>query len=190
MFAELGVPIIDTDIIARQIVQPGEPALDEIRARFGDAVIAAGGELDRAALRTLIFSGADARMDLEAILHPRIGTETYRQSEVASGPYHLIVVPLLVGSQLLQFVDRVLLVDCDEDTQIQRLLARDTETVEQARNILLAQASRESRLAIADDIIHNEHSVGAARQRVTALHQRYRQLAHDSYRREQSPETP
>ena len=128
MFADLDVPVIDTDIIARQVVQPGEPALQEIRECFGDTVIDESGNLDRRAMRKLIFSDDNLRLQLEGILHPTIGAETRIQSDAANGPYQLIVVPLLVGSPLLQFVDRVLVVDCDEETQIQRLLARDTET--------------------------------------------------------------
>ena len=155
MFAELGVSVIDTDVIAREVVQPGAAALLEISERFGDAVIDAAGNLDRGAMRKLVFADEPARLALEAILHPRIGAETRRQAKVAAGPYQLIVVPLLVGSPLLQFVDRVLVVDCSEETQIQRLLARDAETIEQARRILAAQASREERLQLADDVIDN-----------------------------------
>ena len=143
MFAELGVPVIDTDVIAREVVAPGEPALDEIAARFGKDMIDAAGELDRGAMRKLIFDDETARSDLEAILHPRIGAETRRQADAAGGDYQLIVVPLLAGSPLQRFVDRVLVIDCDEETQIRRLLQRDAETVAQAQRILAAQASRD-----------------------------------------------
>ena len=177
MFAELGVPVIDTDLIAREVVQPGQPALDEIRARFGETVIDPAGNLDRAALRELIFSDEDARLDLEAIVHPRIGAETRRQADAADGDYQLIVVPLLVGSPLVQFVDRILVVDCQEDTQIRRLLERDTETLEQARRILAAQSSREQRLAIADDAINNDHSLAHVRNQVADLDRKYRREA-------------
>jgi len=177
MFAALGVAVIDTDVIARELVQPGQPALDEIRQRFGEDVIDAAGNLDRAILRKRIFSDDDARLDLEAILHPRIGAETRRQAEVAHGTYQLIVVPLLVGSPLLQFIDRVLVVDCDEDTQVQRLLARDSETVEQARRIIAAQSDREARLALADDVIRNDQGLSEMRARVTELDETYRRLA-------------
>lgn len=176
MFAELGVPVIDTDLIAREVVQPGQPALDEIRERFGETIIDAAGNLDRAALRKLIFHDDDARLDLEAILHPRIGAETRRQADAANGDYQLIVVPLLVGSPLLQFVDRVLVVDCQEDTQIRRLLERDTESVEQAERILAAQASREERLAIADDVVNNDHSLDHVRDQVIDLDRKYQRL--------------
>ena len=177
MFAELGVPIIDTDVIAREIVQPGQPALDEIRARFGDEVFDAAGHLDRTAMRKRIFSDQVARIDLEAILHPRIGEETRRRANNAAGPYQVIVVPLLVGSPLAQFVDRVVVVDCDEELQIQRLLSRDTETVEQARKILSAQASRKARLEIADDIISNDAGLDETRRQVLALDRVFRKLA-------------
>jgi len=175
MFADLGVPVIDTDIIAREVVQQGEPALDEIRVRFGEQVINFSGDLDRSALRNLIFSDTDARLDLGTILHPRIGAETRRQSAAATGPYQLIVVPLLIGSQLMQFVDRVLVVDCDEDTQIQRLMARDAETIEQAQRMLSAQASREERLAAADDVIINDQGLAATRTQVVKLDKKFRQ---------------
>ncbi len=177
MFAELGVAIIDTDIIAREIVAPGQPALQEISERFGDGVIDATGNLDRRELRQLIFADDQARADLEAILHPRIGAETRRQADAAGGAYQIIVVPLLVGSPLVEFVDRVLVVDCSEELQIQRLLARDAESVEQARRILAAQSSRAERLAIADVVIENEGRLDDTRQRVRELDQAFRELA-------------
>lgn len=177
MFAELGVPIIDTDVIAREVVEPGQPALDEIRARFGNEVFDAEGRLDRNAMRKRIFSDEDARRQLEAILHPRIGEETRRRSNTAAGPYQVIVVPLLVGSPLAQFVDRIVVVDCDEELQIQRLLARDAESVEQAQRILSAQASRQARLAIADDVISNDAALDETRRQVRELDRTYRDLA-------------
>ena len=177
MFADLGVAIIDTDRIAREVVQPGQPALQEIRERFGDGVIDATGSLDRRALRGLIFADDAARSDLEAILHPRIGTETRRQADTAAGPYQIIVVPLLVDSPLREFVDRVFVVDCDEELQIDRLLARDAESVEQARRILAAQSSREQRLSIADFVVDNSAELGRTQQQVQKLDRIFRRLA-------------
>jgi dephospho-CoA kinase len=177
MFEELGVPVIDTDRIARDVVAPGQPALDEIRKRFGDGAIDQEGNLDRGAMRKRVFADEQARKDLEAILHPRIGAEARQRAEAAGGAYQVIVVPLLVGSPLRQFVDRVLVVDCDENTQIQRLLARDAETIEQARRILAAQSSRDERLAIADDVISNDGSIEDTQRQVIELDRRYRQLA-------------
>jgi dephospho-CoA kinase len=173
MFAELGIPVIDTDVIAREVVRPGQPALDAIREVFGDNVIAADGTLDRAAMRAIVFGDDAARRRLEAILHPRIGETTREQADAAGGSYQIIVVPLLVESSLRGFVDRVLVVDCDEDTQVERLLARDAESEAQARRILAAQSSRAERLAIADDVIANDGNLEDTRERVKALHRRY-----------------
>ena len=173
MFADLGTPVIDTDVIAREVVRPGQPALDEIREAFGDGVIDPDGTLDRAAMRTIVFGDDAARRRLEAILHPRIGAATRAQADAAGGDYQIIVVPLLVESALRGFVDRVLVVDCDEATQIARLLARDTESEAQARRILAAQSTRAERMAIADDVIANDGSLDDTREQVEALHRRY-----------------
>jgi dephospho-CoA kinase len=189
-FAELDVPVIDTDVIAREVVQPGKPALDDIRERFGEAVIDASGQLDRTAMRKLIFSDANARIDLENILHPYIGAETRRQADAATGPYQLVVVPLLVGSELQQFVDRILAVDCAEETQIQRLMARDADSREEAQTILSSQASREDRLAIADDVIHNDQSIAQMLQQVAELNSLYQRLAETPYPNGSYSETP
>jgi dephospho-CoA kinase len=189
MFADLGVPIIDTDVIAREVVEPGQPALEEICERFGKHMIDAAGNLDRAEMRKEIFASEEARLDLEAILHPRIGAETRRQANAADGDYQIIVVPLLVSSQLIDFVDRVLVVDCGEETQMQRLLARDSETVEQAERILATQASRAQRLDIADDVIINDRSLRETLSSVMALDQKYRHLAARRDSSEPSSET-
>jgi dephospho-CoA kinase len=177
MFAEMGVATIDTDLIARAIVQPGEPALEKLRQEFGNQIIRDGGDLDRAALRQIVFSDAEKRIKLEQILHPLIQQETIRQAELATGDYQIIVVPLLVESPLKDFVDRILVVDCTEATQIKRLILRDSESEEQARRILAAQATREERLAIADDIVRNDGDLTKTRQQVENLHTIYRQLS-------------
>ena len=177
LFAELGATIIDTDVIAREVVMPGEPALDEVREAFGDTVFDAEGALDRTALRALIFADDGARRKLEEILHPRIQQATLKQTQLAGGVYQIIVVPLLAESPLKSYVDRILVVDCDEDTQIRRLLARDAETEEQARRILAAQSSREERLAIADDVINNDGDLADTSDQVAALHEIYLSLA-------------
>ncbi len=173
MFADLGVPVIDTDVIAREVVSPGQPALAEIREAFGAGVIAADGTLDRAAMRSMVFGDAGARRKLEAILHPKIGKATRAQAEAAGGAYQVIVVPLLVESSLRGFVDRVLVVDCDERTQVARLLERDAESEEQARRILAAQSTRAERLAIADDVVSNDGSLDDTSEQVRALHRTY-----------------
>jgi len=173
MFAEVGAIIIDTDLIAREVVMPGQAALAEIRELFGDDLIRDDGTLDRAVMRQLIFSDDALRLKLEAILHPKIRQETVRQANEANGPYQIIVVPLLAESPLKRFVDRIVVVDCDEDTQIRRLLSRNTDSEDQARRILAAQASRGERLAIADDVIHNDGDLEATAAQVAALHHGY-----------------
>jgi len=190
MFADLGIPIIDTDVIAREVVQPGMPALDEIRKRFGEGVIDSDGHLDRAAMRKLIFSDAGARLELENILHPRISAETRHQSGLVSGPYQLVVVPLLVDSELAQFVDRILVIDCAPEAQIQRLMIRDAETRDGAQRILASQASREARLAIADDVIRNNQGTRQISGRVRYLDSLYRRLAETACPSAPFSETP
>ena len=180
MFAELGVPVIDTDVIAREVVEPGQPALDEIREVFGASVIAHDGNLDRQEMRKLVFADDDARRRLEAILHPKIRDGAMQQAALAGGAYQLIVVPLLVESPMRHAMDRILVVDCDVDVQVARLLERDAETEEQARRIIDAQASREQRLEIADDVIRNDGSLEETRSQVEHLHSHYLQLSANS----------
>jgi len=174
LFAGHGVPVIDTDVIARALTAPGGMALDAVRAAFGDQVMQADGALDRAALRRRVFSDADARHQLEAILHPRIRLAVEQQLATLSAPYVLIVIPLLVETGAYQEVlDRVLLVDCPEDQQITRVMARSGFTLDEVKAILAAQAGRAARLAIADDVISNTASPEALRTQVAALHRRY-----------------
>jgi len=177
MFADLGVPIIDTDVIAREVVAPGASALDEIRKAFGAEVFQLGGTLDRRAMRKIVFTDDAKRQQIEDILHPRIRDAVYERVAETDGPYLIIVVPLLFGSPMTDFMDRVLVVDCSEEVQLSRLLARDTENVEQARRIIASQASREQRLSIADDVVPNDSDKEDTRQRVDALHNEYLRLS-------------
>ena len=177
MFAARGVPVIDTDVIARDVVQPGEPALQEIEQQFGADILDSDGRLDRRRLRELVFADDGKRRALEAILHPRIRAEAVRQSASAGGDYQIIVVPLLVESPMRRFMDRILVVDCSEQTQLERLLERDAETEEQARRMLAAQASRNTRLGIADDVLDNDGTKEEAAAQVEHLHRRYLELA-------------
>lgn len=173
MFAELGATIIDTDVIAREVVEPGQPALAEIREAFGDNVIAADGALDRGAMREIIFNDNEARKRLEAILHPRIREAALAQAASAGGDYQVIVVPLLLESPLKEFVDRILVVDCAEEVQVARLMARDTESEARARRMLAAQSSRDARLAVADDVVVNDGDLGETLEQVQTLHECY-----------------
>ncbi|MEO1202214.1 MAG: dephospho-CoA kinase [Pseudomonadota bacterium] len=176
-FGELGANVIDTDIIAREVVAPGQPALEAIAGEFGDRVIAEDGTLDRPAMRRIIFSDDDARRRLEAIVHPRIRETALERAAEGRGDYQLLVVPLLTESSMRNEVDRIVVVDCDENDQIQRLIRRDGESEGGARRILAAQASREDRLAIADHVIHNEGSVEEALAQVDALHAEFLKVA-------------
>lgn len=182
MFAGLGVPVIDTDLIAREVVSPGSPALQEIAAAFGTQVLLPDGSLDRAQLRKIVFSEPARRKQLEAITHPRIGVAMEAQCRQAGGPYQLVVVPLLIESGLDQRVDRVLVVDCPEELQLKRLMMRDGESAAHAKQVLAAQLSRAERLARADDIVDNSGSLTETRRRVTALDAIYRELARRSAR--------
>jgi dephospho-CoA kinase len=156
LFAAAGVPVIDLDIVAREVVEPGEPGLDAIVAEFGAEVLDAAGRLDRASLRARVFNDAAARKRVEALLHPRILEAGAEQAHAAGGPYQLIVAPLLVEFGLTGWVDRVLVVDAPAEMQLARLVARDGGEQALARAILASQASREQRLAAADDVIVND----------------------------------
>ncbi|MDH4048976.1 MAG: dephospho-CoA kinase [Gammaproteobacteria bacterium] len=177
MFSAYGIPVIDTDEIARDVVTPGSPGLAEVQRQFGAGVIASDGTLDRAALRKIIFENDEQRKVLEAILHPRIREETMRRAAVAGGPYQIIVVPLLVESTLKSFMSRIVVVDCDPQTQLERLLSRDAENLQQAKRIIASQSSREQRLAIASDVVVNDGDIEETRRQVDELHLRFLELA-------------
>lgn len=178
LFAALGVPVIDTDDIARRLTAPAGEALADIREAFGGALIQADGGLDRAAMRRLVFADADARRRLEAILHPRIRAAVLQALAVLDAPYAVLVVPLLVETGAYgDVIDRVLVVDCPEPLQIERVMARSGLTRDEAAAILAAQATRAERLAAADDVIDNRGSPDALRAVVAALHARYLALA-------------
>ncbi|MGY4026652.1 dephospho-CoA kinase [Aeromonas rivuli] len=174
LFGELGIDIIDADVIAREVVEPGTPALAAITQHFGVGVLDEEGALDRRKLRDRVFREPDAKGWLNALLHPLIRQEMQRQCAEASSPYCLLVVPLLVENRLTAMANRVLVVDVDEETQITRTCRRDGVSREQARAIVTAQASRMARLAAADDIIENrDGSPELLRGRILALHQTY-----------------
>lgn len=176
-FAARGIDVVDADVIARQVVEPGQPALNAIRKKFGEEVILPDGMLNRAALRQRIFTVPEEKTWLNALLHPLIQAETQRQLAITTSPWCLWVVPLLVENNLQHLANRVLVVDVDRDTQLSRTMARDGVTREQAEHILAAQVTRERRLAVADDIIDNGGSPDAVAARVALLDRRYRQLA-------------
>jgi dephospho-CoA kinase len=176
-FGALGIPILDSDQVARDVVEPGQPPLERLVERFGPKILTADGHLDRPALREIVFSDPKARADLEALTHPAIGAAMEARSAAAGGPYQILVIPLLVEKNLAAHVNRVLVVDCDEELQIRRLRDRDGSTPEQVEAILKAQAPRSARLKAADDVIHNDSDMSAVRDQVATLHAQYLELA-------------
>lgn len=176
-FADLGINVIDADIIARQVVEPGTSALQAIVCHFGEEARQPDGSLNRRRLRERIFADPHEKAWLNALLHPLIQQETQRQRQQATSPYVLWVVPLLVENQLWQKADRVLVVDVSAQTQLTRTMQRDQVSEEHAKQILAAQATREERLAIADDVIDNNGAPDAIALDVAHLHARYLKLA-------------
>ncbi len=178
LFATHGIAIIDTDAIAHSITAPGGAAMPAIRRDFGDAFVAPDGSLDRARMREAVFSDNAAKARLEAITHPLIRTECERAAAEAEGPYLIFVVPLLVESGTWrERVQRILVVDCTEETQIARVMSRNRFTREQVKAIMARQASRAQRLAVADDIIDNDTQQAPLASQVDRLHAAYLQFA-------------
>ena len=167
------IDIVDADIIARQVVDIGTPGLSAVIEHFGENILQDGGHLNRGALRERVFTNPEEKQWLNATLHPLINQKMTEQLKQVRSPYGLLVVPLLIENQLQSMVDRVLVVDVDEQTQISRTMARDKVNEQQARAILAAQATRAERLAIADDVIKNEAKNQQLLQQITELHQKY-----------------
>jgi dephospho-CoA kinase len=177
LFADRGATVIDTDRIARDVVEPGMPALAALVNALGGGILDEAGGLDRAGLRRRLFADATVRRSVEAILHPAILAELERRAARASGPYQVLVVPLLVDGRHEGLVDRVLVVDCPEETQIRRLMERDGEARADAIRMLASQVPREQRLAAADDVIENDGPPADLGPRVAALDRKYREMA-------------
>lgn len=177
MFAELGVTLIDTDVLAREVVEPGQPALEEIVSIFGHGVLDETGRLDRARLRERVFSDPEKRRILEGILHPRIIAETDRRVAHAEGSYCLVCIPLLFEIGRQDHFDRTLVVDLPSELQIERTLKRDGSPRATIEGILAAQVDRSHRLELADDVIDNSGDSELVRREVDKLHQQYLELA-------------
>lgn len=178
LFEQLGATVVDTDAIAHALTAPGGAAIVPIRAAFGDEVIDARGALDRAAMRRKVFADGSAKARLEGILHPMIRAEADRRSAAARSAYVVLVVPLLVESGGYRSrVQRVAVVDCPEEMQVARVMARSGLSAEEARAIMAAQVDRQARLAVADDVIDNGGELAALRPQVEALHRRYIEMA-------------
>ena len=174
-FQALGVEVVDADVAAREVVEPGQPALARIAERFGAGMLLADGRLDRRQLRERVFADAQARRDLEAITHPAIRARVKAQAQAAPGPYAVVAVPLLAeaGRAAYPWMARVLVVDAPESLQHDRLMRRDGVDEALAARMIAAQASRTVRLAIADDVILNDGDPAHLDTAVAALHSRY-----------------
>jgi dephospho-CoA kinase len=177
IFSSLGVEVVDADVIAREVVSVGTPGLNAIVKKFGQQIVSESGELNRSSLRQLVFSQPELKEWLNRLLHPLIREQMQQQTQSAKSVYCILSVPLLVENNLIKSVDRVLIVDVSEATQLQRTIRRDNSNEQQISAIMRAQASREQRLAVADDVVLNEGSPIELLEKVTELHQFYLKLA-------------
>lgn len=179
MFAALGASIVDTDRIAREVVAPGTPGLAAVEAAFGTAILAPDGGLDRAKLGNIVFENGAERRRLEGILHPLIRTAALARLAAIEAPYAIVVVPLLLETDFAALVDRILVVDCPREMQLERLMRRDSVSRQRAESIVAAQLDRAARLDRADDVIDNSGTFEHTRAQIAALHARYLELARD-----------
>ncbi|NRB40923.1 MAG: dephospho-CoA kinase [Pseudomonadales bacterium] len=183
-FQDLGITIVDADLCSRVVVEKGRPALNQIAEHFGNEILSADGELDRATLRTKIFSNPDDKKWLESLLHPLIGEEVFAQLAAAQSDYVILASPLLVESQQNLICDKTLVVDVPVEVQIERTCARDNNDAAQVQNIINSQANRETRLAAASDVIENSQGFDHLDMEVTRLHKHYTELALEKNRNE------
>lgn len=179
LFASHGVDIIDADVVARDVVKPGSVGLKEIVSKFGETILLADGTLNRAQLREVVFHDADNKTWLNALLHPLIREAMQRGIQNSTSDYCILAVPLLIENNLTTMVNRVLVVDCTEQQQLERAMHRDGSSEQTIRNIMASQASREERLQAADDVIDNTGSKDSLTEQVTACHIRYLRLAEE-----------
>ena len=172
LFADLGTPIIDADVIARELVLPGSPQLQQIVAVFGPKIVK-NNQLDRTALRRIIFSDKRARMQLNDIMHPNIRMELKRRMAAIEAPYCVVVIPLLLEAQMMNLVDCVVVVDCPRQTQIERIIVRDGLSVKEATQIVSVQATRKQRLEVSNRVIDNSLDINHLKQQVHKLHKEW-----------------
>ncbi|WP_016957499.1 dephospho-CoA kinase [Catenovulum agarivorans] len=177
MFADLGVTLIDADIIAREVVAPNSPALEQIRLQFGDDILDIEGKLNRGKLRQVIFTQPAAKAWLDNLLHPIIRQKMYQECQQAQSPYCLLIVPLLLENNLQEMTDRVLITDCFPQTQLSRAVKRDNNSPQLILSIMNKQISRAKRLALSDDLINTELSIAQIQQDCLSLHLKYLELA-------------
>lgn len=173
LFAAQGIDLVDTDLLSREVVEPGSSALGQISAHFGEEILNDDGNLNRAKLREQIFANPSEKAWLEALLHPLINDLMRRRLNACKSPYCLLVSPLLLETEQAKFVDRILVIDVSEETQLSRTLQRDGSNRDTIKAIIASQISRKERLARADDIISNEDGLDALEEAVIAQHRRY-----------------
>lgn len=176
-FQKLGITVIDADTIAHELVAPKTAAHSEIFRHFGSAILLENGQINRKKLREIIFADAEQRAWLEQLLHPLILQEINHRKKNAHSPYCILMVPLLLEKNIYQDIDRILVIDADENLQIQRVQQRDQLTIEQVKAILATQLARQDRLKLADDVIENNGNLSKLHKQIDVLHQRYVQLA-------------
>jgi len=177
LFHDLGVQSVDADLVAREVVMPGEPALASIAQHFGADILQHDGQLDRAALRARIFANKAEKQWLNQLLHPLIRQRMLQQLAACTSDYALLIAPLLLENNLQIYADRVLVVDVPEELQLSRTMQRDQVPAEQVQNILNSQISRPERLRLADDVVLNTVPVFALQSQIQQLHSRYQQFA-------------
>ncbi len=177
MFAHYNIALIDADIIARKVVKPKTPALQKIIEYFGQQFLLADGNLDRAKLREKVFNDHEAKKWLNNLLHPLIRTALLEELSTAKSPYCLLIAPLLIENKLTRYVDRILVIDVDEETQLSRAMQRDKNSQTLIKSIMQSQLPRQDRLAVADDIIDNTKTLENVHEQVAQLHQFYLKLA-------------
>ncbi|MDO4697856.1 MAG: dephospho-CoA kinase [Pasteurellaceae bacterium] len=194
LFSAHHVPIIDADVVARQVVEKGSPLLAEIATHFGSQILTEQGELDRSALRQIVFESESEKTWLNNLLHPAIRQEMFRQLQQQTAPYVLWVVPLLIENKLTAFCDRVLVVDVDPEIQLERASKRDNSHQDGIKKIIATQVDRPTRLQHADDVIENNlplaDNLNNLTQQVANLHQRYLALAHQKETKNDCSELP
>lgn len=179
LFAKLNIDIVDADKIAREIVHPGSELLDKIIIKFGEKILHDDGSLNRAKMREVIFNDLHAKQWLENLLHPVIYQHMYQQILATTSPYCIVIIPLLVESHIPYPIDRILVVDSTEEQQVERIMQRDNISEQAVKNIIAAQASREEKLKIADDVIENTKNEKYLQELVGALHKLYSRIAYE-----------
>lgn len=179
LFVEIGVPLLDTDQVARDVVAPGASVLTDIKDYFGPEALNPDGSLNRPYLRNQIFTDETARQQLETLLHPLILRRCREWLEQQKSSYAILVIPLLFEKGWAKYCDRILVIDIDDTTQCQRVMLRDQISEKAARQIIASQISRQARLAGADDVIINNDAVTDLPAQVSALHQQYLKLAQE-----------